>query len=101
MKIAFAFLALCAVASAFVPQSPARSIVARGPVAARRQVKSSAMSMSLESMMTPETAESLSQFATTVTVASSSADFGGLAGPVAGLGFIVGLIVFLSPPLAD
>jgi hypothetical protein len=44
-------------------------------------------------------AEALNQVA--LTLASSGNDFGGLAGPIAGLGFIVGLIVFLSPPLAD
>ncbi len=36
-----------------------------------------------------------------VTVATTSGDFGGLAGPIAGLGFLAGLIFFLSPPLAD
>lgn len=57
--------------------------------------------MALESLASPETVDALNSLATTVTVASSSGDFGGLAGPVAGLGFLVGLIVFLSPPLAD
>ncbi len=52
-------------------------------------------------MVSAETVDAVSSLATTLTVASSSGDFGGLAGPVAGLGFLVGLIVFLSPPLAD
>ena len=43
--------------------------------------------------------ETLNQVA--LTVAQTGNDFGGLAGPIAGLGFVVGLIVFLSPPLAD
>ena len=52
-------------------------------------------------MVSAETVDAVSSLATTLTVASSGGDFGGLAGPVAGLGFLVGLIVFLSPPLAD
>ena len=52
-------------------------------------------------MVSAETVDAVSSLAPTLTVASSSGDFGGLAGPVAGLGFLVGLIVFLSPPLAD
>ena len=47
----------------------------------------------------PEAMEVVNQVA--MTVASTGNDFGGLAGPIAGLGFIAGLIVFLSPPLAD
>ena len=34
-------------------------------------------------------------------VASTSSDFGGLAGPIAGLGFLTGLIVLLAPPVTE
>ena len=57
------------------------------------------MQMSLD-MVSPEAVESLTQFSNTLLIASSN-DFGGLAGPIAGLGFLAGLIVVLSPPLAD
>ena len=52
-------------------------------------------------MLSEDTVDALSNLGSTLTVASSSGDFGGLAGPIAGLGFLVGLIVILSPPLAD
>ena len=52
-------------------------------------------------MLSADTVDALSNLGSTLTVASSSNDFGGLAGPIAGLGFLVGLIVILSPPLAD
>ena len=52
-------------------------------------------------MLSADTVDALSNLGSTLTVASSSGDFGGLAGPIAGLGFLVGLIVILSPPLAD
>jgi len=93
MKVVAAFLAMCTLGSAFVPQTPARALRARS---------APKVSMSVD-MVAPEAvtsaAESLNQVA--MTVASSGNDFGGLAGPIAGLGFIAGLIVFLSPPLAD
>ena len=34
-------------------------------------------------------------------VASSASDFGGLAAPIAGLGFLTGLIVLLAPPISE
>jgi len=55
--------------------------------------------VAVDALPVHETSEALNQVA--LTMASSGSDFGGLAGPIAGLGFIVGLIVFLSPPLAD
>ena len=55
--------------------------------------------VAVDALPVQETSEALNQVA--LTMASSGSDFGGLAGPIAGLGFIVGLIVFLSPPLAD
>ena len=42
----------------------------------------------------PEAVEALNQVS--VVVASSGSDFGGLAGPIAGLGFLTGLIFLLS-----
>jgi hypothetical protein len=42
----------------------------------------------------PEAVEALNQVS--VVVASSGSDFGGLAGPIAGLSFLTGLIFLLS-----
>jgi hypothetical protein len=54
--------------------------------------------MAVDAVVAPA-AETLNQLS--MTLASTSNDFGGLAGPIAGLGFVVGLIVFLSPPLEE
>mmetsp|Transcript_31367 Transcript_31367/g.70489 ORF Transcript_31367/g.70489 Transcript_31367/m.70489 type:complete len:93 (-) Transcript_31367:281-559(-) len=88
---AAAFLAICAVGSAFVPSTPARAI--------RSKARTTTNMVAVDALPVQETSEALNQVA--LTMASSGSDFGGLAGPIAGLGFIVGLIVFLSPPLAD
>merc|ERR1719453_1509312 len=96
MKLSLlAFVGLFASASAFVPHKPVRAL---SRTAARPQTAKPVMALD---MVSAETVDAVSSLATTLTVASSSGDFGGLAGPVAGLGFLVGLIVFLSPPLAD
>lgn len=92
MKVtALFFLAFLAVASAFVAKSP---LAVRAMP--RAQVQQTSMQMSVEAI-TPESVEALNNLG--MIVASKSGDFGGLAGPIAGLGFIAGLIVLLAPPL--
>eukprot|EP00617_Octactis_speculum_P023894 CAMPEP_0185767356 /NCGR_PEP_ID=MMETSP1174-20130828/42458_1 /TAXON_ID=35687 /ORGANISM="Dictyocha speculum, Strain CCMP1381" /LENGTH=57 /DNA_ID=CAMNT_0028451499 /DNA_START=168 /DNA_END=341 /DNA_ORIENTATION=+ len=55
------------------------------------------MQMSLD-MLNVDTIDTLSQLGSSILTASSSSDFGGLAGPIAGLGFLVGLIVVTQGP---
>lgn len=94
MKVAFLFFAALATASAFMPSTPMRALSVR-PQIKPKSVHT--MEMSLD-MMGVETVNALSQLGSSVIMASSSSDFGGLAGPIAGLGFLVGLIIVTQGP---
>eukprot|EP00980_Cylindrotheca_fusiformis_P025824 scaffold14691_cov143-Cylindrotheca_fusiformis.AAC.2 len=84
------FLALCvAAASAFV--APANHAV--GPTFVAREAPKVNM---IENM-----ADFSQVAASTNMVASSVGDFGGYFFPVAGLGALAALILFLAPPLVD
>lgn len=91
---------MLSVATAFVPSS-SRSPVLRSvrPAVRPQQMKPTQMSLDI-TQLSSETLNTVEQLNNLV-VASSSSDWGGLAGPIAGLGFLVGVIVLLAPPVSD
>mmetsp|Transcript_54731 Transcript_54731/g.74802 ORF Transcript_54731/g.74802 Transcript_54731/m.74802 type:complete len:97 (-) Transcript_54731:386-676(-) len=94
MKVAFLFFAVIASASAFMPATPMRAMSVRPQIKPKSETT---MQMSLD-MLNVDTIDTLSQLGSSILTASSSSDFGGLAGPIAGLGFLVGLIVVTQGP---
>jgi hypothetical protein len=80
------------------PTQPLRNFLPRTdhPYSAPLQSQAPKVAMGVEAVEVLSTINDVA-----LTVATTGSDFGGFAGPIAGLGFIAGLIVILSPPLED
>jgi len=84
---------MLSVASAFTPTRPLTTRAVRPAVRAEPK-------MALD-VATADSVVSTVEALNNLVVASSANDFGGLAAPIAGLGFLTGLIVLLAPPISE
>jgi hypothetical protein len=98
IKQLFLFAALCVSASAFVP-APARGLTARPRIA--RSATPVRPTMALDALPAVDISSAAHDTVSSITLAASANDFGGYTFPVVGLLLLVGVIVSLSPPLAD